>query len=1127
MLPLLATAALSNSFREVVQTGRVVEQQLAIIGALGGATGEQVDGLRNRITELARSGPVGVTEIAEAMKVLSLAGMQANEILGATQVVLDFSVAGTTDLKTAAETLMSVSTAFNMGSGGFREVSDVISKAAAESMTSVENFSSAMKTASVINAQYGVSLKDTAVNIAALSQLGIQASAAGTAVRNMYADLSGRSTQVAKVLKQQGIELRDNNGKFRDLVTIVGELDDKFSKLTGKGKANLMQALLSERGAKPIVELLRMVQTEATVTGKSFSNALEEMRGKLDNIGGFSAEAAARLNQTADNQLKSVTSSFSATMLDAYKSIEPSLIVIATNLKALFADDTFKAFLSGMANFMATLGRVVSENIGAFTLLAGVYAASKVAGWALAFVTDKLSVEKKKLLTLTLENGAAMTIEATAENRSLASKYALIRAEQALNKEKQAGTLITQGNAAKTTATGLAGAAVGVAGVAGAAVAGAGIVDAAGNVIRSQKGIADATDAATRATVDNGKETAKDMSTKMKWIGWLGRAAGALNYVGMAITLGTVGYSLYEMWQNKSADAASRAASITENNVATAMNKEADMLERINSLMATGLSLRDATARASVMGTAPSELDAAKTKLESLKEQKKLYDKTYGSQISAASSGTEVSRVASNGAALDREITATTAQVAKLERPVTEATNRLKLANAEREKLIKAEEDRRKKAITGTGMFELGQGANGGGLRQQGANAFDSLIKGFNEASRSAIAAAKDQQALMDGFPATLPYLKAFENDLEKIDEQFEMAKKNMKPDAEGYAQAVKQLELGRLMARAAAEQKKNDAEYAYGVAETKKALEEYAVAVAKVVELKRADARAAWEATRAYEAERAEKERSFKVMEDDAKAKDAQRGMTPADAAAYAAQYEIQKKYAGERFKIEQELQKDLEGLVDQDGIEDYQAANRKILQANKKLADLEKDRAKETSIATAQVYKEEWQKTTDSIASDLTNRLMEGTLDAGDFLKDTFKNLVLRPQMELAMKGLMDGVFGGMGGGSSGGGGIFGFLGSLFSFDGGGYTGDGSRSGGLDGKGGFLAMLHPQETVTDHTKGQAVESSSAPVTVIINNTVGDVATKSMLDQYQQSTVKQVQAGLMRSSRYGGAASA
>jgi len=42
--------------------------------------------------------------------------------------------------------------------------------------------------------------------------------------------------------------------------------------------------------------------------------------------------------------------------------------------------------------------------------------------------------------------------------------------------------------------------------------------------------------------------------------------------------------------------------------------------------------------------------------------------------------------------------------------------------------------------------------------------------------------------------------------------------------------------------------------------------------------------------------------------------------------------------------------------------------------------------------------------------------------------------------------------------------------------TFDGGGFTGFGSRAGGVDGKGGFPAILHPNETVVDHTKGQGM---------------------------------------------------
>ncbi len=45
-------------------------------------------------------------------------------------------------------------------------------------------------------------------------------------------------------------------------------------------------------------------------------------------------------------------------------------------------------------------------------------------------------------------------------------------------------------------------------------------------------------------------------------------------------------------------------------------------------------------------------------------------------------------------------------------------------------------------------------------------------------------------------------------------------------------------------------------------------------------------------------------------------------------------------------------------------------------------------------------------------------------------------------------------------------------GFFGRLNSFDGGGHTGRGARTGGVDGRGGFPAILHPNETVIDHTK-------------------------------------------------------
>jgi hypothetical protein len=69
-----------------------------------------------------------------------------------------------------------------------------------------------------------------------------------------------------------------------------------------------------------------------------------------------------------------------------------------------------------------------------------------------------------------------------------------------------------------------------------------------------------------------------------------------------------------------------------------------------------------------------------------------------------------------------------------------------------------------------------------------------------------------------------------------------------------------------------------------------------------------------------------------------------------------------------------------------------------------------------------------------------------------------------------------------------------------SLGSYAGGGYTGNGPRSGGLDGQGGFLAIMHPRETVTDHTRGAPMAAAAGNTSITIH--VDATGTKAAGDQ-------------------------
>jgi tape measure domain-containing protein len=101
----------------------------------------------------------------------------------------------------------------------------------------------------------------------------------------------------------------------------------------------------------------------------------------------------------------------------------------------------------------------------------------------------------------------------------------------------------------------------------------------------------------------------------------------------------------------------------------------------------------------------------------------------------------------------------------------------------------------------------------------------------------------------------------------------------------------------------------------------------------------------------------------------------------------------------------------------------------------------------------------------------ADMFKGLINGTKSAGEAISDLLGKLG-----DLFINQAFNMLFGGIFGGGLGGG-IGGGLFGLPSFDGGGWTGDGARSGGMDGKGGYLAMVHPRERIVDTTRsgGQA----------------------------------------------------
>jgi len=155
----------------------------------------------------------------------------------------------------------------------------------------------------------------------------------------------------------------------------------------------------------------------------------------------------------------------------------------------------------------------------------------------------------------------------------------------------------------------------------------------------------------------------------------------------------------------------------------------------------------------------------------------------------------------------------------------------------------------------------------------------------------------------------------------------------------------------------------------------------------------------------------------------------------------------------------------------------------------------------------------------------------LAKGTKSASEAFKsmansivDDITRMAIKQQITGPLSGMLNTAIGSMFTPATGFNGAFG---GDMSFAGGGFTGRGARSGGVDGKGGFPAVLHPNETVVDHTKGQ--QTGGASVVQNFNITTGVQQTvraeiMNMMPQIAEAAKAAVADGKQRGGSYSAA---
>lgn len=265
-------------------------------GALGGASAD-MDGLRNLALQLGADTVFSATESAQAMVELAKGGLTEAQIKGgALAASMDLAAAGQLNLADAAATTVQMMGSFGLGAGDATRIANALAGAANASSADVSDLTQAMSQCSAQASLAGWSLEDTAAALALFADHGVKGSDAGTSLKTMLQRLAAPTDQAAEAIAAYGLNIRDSNGKMKDISGIADELTGKLGGLSDAERDAALQtifgsdasraaAILMQSGSEGLAKYIAATN-DATAAETMASAQKGELSWALENMGG-------------------------------------------------------------------------------------------------------------------------------------------------------------------------------------------------------------------------------------------------------------------------------------------------------------------------------------------------------------------------------------------------------------------------------------------------------------------------------------------------------------------------------------------------------------------------------------------------------------------------------------------------------------------------------------------------------------------------------------------------------------------------------------------------------------------------------------------------------------------------
>ena len=314
-----AVRFLGRVFSTVASTFSEFEFTMAKVLAVSGATEQEFKDLTKTAEELGRTTFFTAEQVGQLQLAYSKLGFTAQEIQNAVKPTLDLATATGTDLARAAQVAGAAVRGFGLDASETERVVDVMAVSFASSAMDIEKWQTSMTKVAPIAKSAGFSIEDTAAMMSKLTDSGIEASIAGTSLRNILLKMQDPTSELSmrfgrtihslddlvpamKLFVKEGGSMADvmevvdlrQAAAFEQLLTMAdGTLDLRDALLAANGEGERMAAIIGNTMQGAFLKFKSALQGLSISLMKNYSPVLQKA---MENTAKFFNELASEEN---------------------------------------------------------------------------------------------------------------------------------------------------------------------------------------------------------------------------------------------------------------------------------------------------------------------------------------------------------------------------------------------------------------------------------------------------------------------------------------------------------------------------------------------------------------------------------------------------------------------------------------------------------------------------------------------------------------------------------------------------------------------------------------------------------------------------------------------------------------